>query len=219
MKMPGRFFIAFLCISFLSVSLLNAGCGGKQETAANDSAKPSAVTTATAVPSGKMILLAEKPGEWKADGVINDNEYSKYQVFGDLEVYSRVDGDMVRIAMKAKTEGYVALGFDPSEKMKDADIVLGGVKDGKAFLFDMYSTGVTGPHPPDEQQGGKNDISVFGASKKEGVTVVEFERKLATGDPKDKPIKIGENKIIWAIGDSPDIAGRHAKRGAGVLKI
>ena len=217
MKKPGRIFISFLLTSFLAVSLLNTGCGGKQQTATNESAKPSAATTS--VSSGQKISVAEKPGEWKADGVIQDNEYSKHQVFGDLEIYSRVDGDMVRIAMKAKTDGYVALGFDPSEKMKDADIVLGGIKDGKAFLFDMYSTGVTGPHPPDEQQGGRNDILIFGASKKDGMTVVEFERKLVTGDPKDKPIKIGENKIIWAIGDSPEIAGKHVKRGSGVLNI
>lgn len=208
-----------LSMTLGTIILLNAGCSGSQQAATNSPAKPVAAPGATAAPTEKKISLAEKPGEWKADGVINNNEYSKQQVFGDLEIYSRVDGDVVRIAMKAKTDGYVALGFDPSERMKDADIVLGGVKEGKAFLYDMYSTGVTGPHPPDEQQGGKSDIAVFGAGKIDGVTVVEFERKLVTGDAKDKPIKIGDNKIIWAIGDSPDIAARHVKRGGGVLKL
>jgi hypothetical protein len=208
-----------LSMTLGTMILLNAGCSGTQQAATNPSAKPAAAPAATTAPTEKKILLTEKPGEWKADGVISDNEYGKMQVFGDMEVYSRTDGDTIRIAMRAKTDGYVALGFDPSERMKDADIVLGGVKEGKAFLYDMYSTGVTGPHPPDEQQGGKNDILVFGAGKTDGVTVVEFERKLVTGDAKDKAIKIGDNKIIWAIGDSPDIAARHVKRGVGVLKI
>ena len=219
MMFRGSFHFVVLVLAVSGAILMNAGCGGSKESAKTTPTQPSAATTATAAPVEKKLLLSEKPVAWKADGVISDNEYSKMQLFGDMEVYSRVDGDKVHLALKAKTEGYVSIGFDPTERMKDADIVLGGVKDGKAVLLDMYSTGVTGPHPPDEQQGGKNDISVFGASKKEGVTIVEFERKLVTGDSKDKPIKIGDNKIIWAIGETPDLSGKHVKRGGGVLRL
>ena len=164
-------------------------------------------------------MLTEKPGTWKADGVITDNEYSKVQTLGELEVYSRIDGDSVRMALKAKTNGFVAIGFDPSERMKDADIILGFVKDGKTVVNDMYSTGLTGPHPPDDQQGGRNDVTLFGGSKKDGVTIIEFERKLVTGDSKDKAIKIGDNKIIWSVGDTETVTGKHVTRGNGVLKL
>jgi hypothetical protein len=51
------------------------------------------------------------------------------------------------------------------------------------------------------------------------VTVIEFERKLDTGDAKDKVIKIGDNKIIWAISDEAAFSGKHTKRGSGVLKL
>jgi len=207
----------FVTLLFITV-FLNAGCGG-QQTPNPATSQPAAAASAPSAPAEKKILLSEKPGEWKADGIITDNEYSKMQVFGEMEVYSRVDGDKVRIALKAKTEGYVAIGFDPTDRMKDAEIILGGIKDGKPVVFDMFSTGATGPHPPKEQLGGTNDVTVFSASKKDGVTIVEFERKLVTGDPKGKEIRIGDNKIIWAIGASPDLTDKHVKRGSGILKL
>lgn len=201
------------------VVLVIAGCGGdKPAPAKPEPAKPAATVPVAPNPSSGPAL-AEKPGDWKADGVISDREYSQKQVFGELEVYSRIDGDVVRMALKAKTNGYVAIGFDPTDRMKDADMVMGYVKDGKAFVADMFSTGPTGPHPPDDQQGGRNDVTVFGGSKKDGVTILEFERKRMTGDSKDKEIKKGDNKIIWAIGDAETFTGRHSKRGGGVLKL
>ncbi len=183
-----------------------AGCGGTNQEPAK--ANPPAASA-----------LSTKPVDWKPDGVIADNEYTKMQQFGELAVYSRFDGDKVRMALKAKTNGYLAIGFEPSARMKDADIILGFVKDGKATVADMFSTGPTGPHPPDEQQGGKNDVTVFGGSNKDGVTIIEFERKLDTGDSRDKVIKSGDNKIIWAISEEAAFSGKHAKRGDGVLKL
>lgn len=197
--------------------LLASGCGAKSADPVSPAAAPAAASTSTA--AEKKPLISEKTVAWKADGVINDNEYSKVQTVGELEVYSRIDGDTVRLALKAKTNGFVAIGFDPAQRMNEADIIIGYVKDGKAFVADMFSIGPTGPHPPDDQQGGRNDVTVFGGSKKDGVTIIELERKLVTGDPRDKAIKTGDNKIIWAIGDAETFTGRHVKRGAGVLKL
>jgi hypothetical protein len=202
----------------LAASLMLAGCGGGKPEPVKTVA-PVVAATQPAMTTEKKPAVSEKTVEWKADGAILDNEYSKTQMFGELEVYSRVDGDKVRMALKAKTNGYVSIGFDPSDRMKDADMVMGVVKDGKAAVADLYSTGPTGPHPPDEQQGGKNDVTVFGGSKKDGVTIIEFERKLVTGDSKDKELRVGDNKIIWAISETEDMSGRHSKRGAGVLKL
>lgn len=207
----------FLILSWFLTFFLLTGCSSdKQEP--NKSASPP-ITTQTQTSADKQPVVSDKTVEWKPDGVITDNEYSKMQVLGEIEVYSRMDGDKIRMALKAKTNGYVAIGFDPAERMKNADIILGFVKDGKAVVADMYSTGPTGPHPVDDQQGGKNDVTGLGGSKKDGVTILEFERKLATGDPKDKEIVLGENKVIWAIGDEETFSAKHTKRGSGVVKF
>ena len=42
------------------------------------------------------------------------------------------DGDTLHGKMSAKTKGWVAVGFNPSSKMKDANYILGYVKDGTA---------------------------------------------------------------------------------------
>ena len=199
-------------------SILSAGCGASKPEPVTQPATPTA-SSPVATSVEKKPLLAEKMGEWKPDGIIADGEYSKMQSFGELEVYSRIDGNKARLALRAKTNGYVAIGFDPADKMKDADIILGFVKDGKAVVFDMNSIGPTGPHPADDQQGGKNDVTVFGGSTKDGVTIIEFERNLLTGDPKDKEIKIGDNKIIWSVGDESNPTTKHVKRGGGILKL
>jgi len=209
-KNPG--FIAVLII----ISLAMAGCGGSSTEAPKTAP---AAQTATAAVADKQPLLAAKPSEWKADGVISDNEYSKYQKIGEVEVYSRIDGDVVRIALKAKTNGYVAIGIDPSVSMKDADIVIGGMKDGKAFISNDFGTVARGPHPTKESQGSKTNITAYGGSRKDGFTIIEFERKLAPGGNVDKALKMGENKIIWAIGDSDDLTAKHSKRGSGTLNL
>ena len=208
MEIKRPFLLGWLILTMIG-SILTAGCGASKS-------EPVPPTTTT---SEKKPLLADKMGEWKPDGIIADGEYSKMQSFGELEVYSRIDGNKARLALRAKTNGYVAIGFDPTDKMKDADIILGFVKDGKAVVFDMYSIGPTGPHPADDQQGGKNDVTVFGGANKDGMTVIEFERMLLTGDPKDKEIKIGDNKIIWSVGDESSPTTKHVKRGGGILKL
>lgn len=156
---------------------------------------------------------------WKSDGIITDNEYQKYQKLGALEVYSRIDKDNIMMAVQGPASGYMALGINPEQIMNKADMILMGVKDGKAYAEDMYSTGMFGPHPPDSSLGGKNDLQMVSGTEKNGVTVVEFKRKLTTGDKYDKPLASGKNKVIWAISDSDDLTQKHSQRGAGILEL
>jgi hypothetical protein len=158
--MANRLRHAGLTVSLVLLIGIVTGCSGtKQEPAKTN--PPAAPAQQVAPQLVKVPALSAKPGDWTPDGVVTDNEYAKMQQFGEFEVYSRIDGDKVRMALKAKTNGYVAIGFEPAQRMQDADIILGFVKDGKATVADMFSTGPTGPHPQDEQQGGKNDVTVF----------------------------------------------------------
>lgn len=194
---------------FLTVILLIvlAGCGGK----------PPINQSAPSQPSPPPIMKITQG--WQSDGVISDGEYSRYQRIGEIDVFTRVEGDSVMIALRAQTVGWMALGIDPEDKMKGADMLLCYVKDSQAAVVDMYSTGTFGPHPPDDKQGGTADAAMVSGTQKDGVTVVEFKRKLNTGDGKDKPLKLGENKVLWAIGDSTDIAAKHSRRGYGTLVL
>ena len=156
---------------------------------------------------------------WVADGAITAGEYQKGRLYGDYEISWASDDQYIYIGIKAKTTGWVAVGFDPETKMKNADIVMGYVKDGRLLTADMFSTGEFGPHPPDTEQGGTDDIIQSAGKLENGYTTIEFKRKLDTGDKFDKPLHKGINKIMWASGSDPQFTIKHMARGYGELDL
>ncbi len=99
--------------------------------------------------------------------------------------------------------------------MKNADIIMGFVKDGSVSIFDLFSTGDFGPHPPDTELGGTDNIIEFAGSDDGTYTIIEFKRLLTTGDKYDNDIVEGKNQIIWAYGNADDIEIKHSTRGYG----
>ena len=166
---------------------------------------------------------------WKPDGIIGGSEYSWSmnltspqgygQRGGTVAVYWRNDAQTLYIALKGQTRGWVALGFEPSEWMKDADMILGAVNDGNVTVQDQYSAGNYGPHLPDTTLGGTDDILEYGGREEGGYTTVEFKRRMNTGDSYDKAFAPGQTvKIIWAMADSDFGDVKHnVAHGEGVL--
>ena len=158
------------------------------------------------------------PAEWAADGVIGPGEYSETLDQGTYKLYWYSTESTIRVAMQATTEGWVALGLQPGQRMKDSDIILGLVEDGEILLLDSYSSGDFGPHKADSEFGGTDDIVVFGGSESGGSTTVEFERALDTGDSYDVALERGQKMgIIWAYGSTDDEGQRHSTRGYGEM--
>ncbi len=157
----------------------------------------------------------------KLDGIIHENEYPNFFSSGDgnYSLFWKIKGDSINIGISAKTTGYVAIGFGPTQAMQDADIVFGLVDErGRASALDTFSIGPYGPHPPDAELGGTNDILEYTVSETDGKTVFEFSRMLNTGDRFDKNIDPEKGtKIIWAYGESDDYNDIHAARGSGTL--
>ena len=91
--------------------------------------------------------------------------------------------------------------------------------DGKLSIADMFSTGEFGPHPPDTQLSGTDDILASGGKVDNGYTTIEFKRKLNTGDKFDKPLIMGINKIIWAYSNEPVLTIKHSSRGSGEIEL
>jgi hypothetical protein len=162
---------------------------------------------------------APQAAEWSADGVISDGEYNKSNTYGDYEINWASDEEYIYIGLKVKTTGWVAVGTQPGTTMKDADMVLGFVNDGKATVYDVYSTGDFGPHPPDTELGGTDDIIEFGGKEMDGYTTIEFKRLLDTGDKYDRPFSMGTNQIIWSYGSSDQQTTKHVNRGIGEIDL
>jgi hypothetical protein len=162
------------------------------------------------------------------DGIIKPDEYEFSASFsgGEFVLHWRVENDTIIMAMEGKTNGWVAIGIEPSDKMKNADMIFGWVTDsGVAHILDCFSTGPTGPHPPDTELGGTSDILCYGGTEAAGKTTIEFKRLLVTGDDSnDQDIPPdGEITVIWALGPSDDFSAQHGissdNRGYGKLDI
>jgi len=208
-----RRFAVLVAFSVLFV-ILGAACSPLQVPPEPSPAPPSA-----SLPQTPSTPSAPQPAEWSADGVITAGEYAGVQTFGDYEIQWTSDGNYIYIGMKAKTSGWLAVGIQPGTRMKDADMVLGFVKDDKATIYDFFCTGDYGPHSPDTELGGANDILEFGGKEAGGYTTIEFKRLLDTGDKYDISIFKGANKIIWSYGLDDQSTQKHVSRGYGEIEL
>lgn len=159
---------------------------------------------------------------WKADGILTQNEYKNSKEFGNgrFTAYWSNDEEYIYMALKGQTSGWVSIGFEPTTAMRDADMIFGLLSGGTPTVLDQYSTGDFGPHPSDEQLGGTNDLIETSGSETSGFTIIEFKRKLNTGDRYDKAFTKGQNiTIIWGLGSSDSINSPHALRGSGSIKL
>jgi len=171
-----------------------------------------------------MLLLGAALGfAVDIDGIIDQGEYPGELSLadGDFLLYWSVDRDTAYFGIQARASGWVSIGFDPVQAMDQADMIFGWVaEDGTAGALDTFSTGLFGPHPPDEELGGRDDILAFAGSEDDGLTVFEFSRLLDTGDPYDKPLSLeGEIDVIWAYSDSDDYRSFHGHRGHVILSL
>ena len=177
------------------------------------------------------VMEQEANEEWKADGIIGDGEYSRSMLLqgsarqgysgGDLAVSWKNDKEYLFLALNGSTDAWLAIGFDPLEWMKNADIILASVQGGKAVVLDEYCTGNYGPHIEDTMLGGSDDILESGGSKSAGRTVIELKRRLDTGDRFDKAFSPGGAvSLIWALSSNPDISLKHnIAYGEGILSL
>ncbi len=204
-------------IAALIITLAAAACQAPSQQKSRSAPSPS-------LPAPPVSTQPEGPPpsdnvSWAADGVITAGEYRNSRSFDGYDLWWTADDTYIYVGIKAKTQGWAAVGFGPESMMKGADIVIAYVKDGKLTISDQYSTGQFGPHAPDIEQGGTDDILASGG-KSDGVfTTIEFKRKLDTGDRFDKPLRQGTNKIIWAYGSEPQFTLKHTARGSSEIDL
>jgi hypothetical protein len=112
----------------------------------------------------------------------------------------------------------VAVGFDPSNKMKDAGIFIGYVKDGVAYARDDFGTSAMS-HASDESVGGKSSIISFKGTENDGATTMTFVVPVDSGDPKDAKLSPGQHTVILAASNSDSFTGFHSKVGKTVITL
>ena len=132
----------------------------------------------------------------------------------------QIDGSNLNVQIAAPTTGWLAVGFDPSDKMRDANILIGYVADGRAFLRDDFGVGPV-KHGPDTGQGGTEDFSNLEGEETGGVTVLRFTIPLDSGDANDKKLEEGRTyKVIYSYGaNGKDDFGTYHTKSRGSFEL
>ncbi len=118
----------------------------------------------------------------------------------DITLRWRIEGTKLKVTLKAPTDGWVAVGFNPTSKMEDANIIIGFVKDGNIFIRDDWGTGPVS-HEADIDLGGQDNITDKSGEESDGSTEISFTIPLDSGDRKDQPLVPGQKyKVLLGHG-------------------
>ena len=159
-----------------------------------------------------LALLLSAPAVFgqsrpSVDGKIGASEYAKsfkHDASGTA-LYWSITGDTIQIGIRTQAEGWVGVGFLP-EKTKSkqgADQYIFTVEGGKPVAFDLYQSSAAGPPVLDEQNGGKKSILQSAVVREGNTWVVEFTRKLKTGEKTDMDLVPGKKFfLLLALGTS-----------------
>ncbi len=131
----------------------------------------------------------------------------------------KIDGDKLLGKMSAKTDGWVAVGFNPSTKMKDANIIIGYVDGKDAKIYDHFGEKATG-HSEDTKQGGSEDVTLVSGVEEGGMTTIEFTIPIKSADKLDGVLSADSDTVlILAYGDRDSIKARHKYRTSMTVNL
>ncbi|CAH3037830.1 unnamed protein product [Porites lobata] len=134
------------------------------------------------------ISIADLSSEYAHHAVLDPAEL--------LKLYWTVDWDKetISFAVEAATTGWVGFGFSSGNGMMvGSDVVIGWVKDSKGYLTDRYADAKSLP-PKDSEQ----NYILTGFEEIAQTTVLKFKRKFDTCDSRDRKIKEGTTKVVFA---------------------
>ncbi len=109
--------------------------------------------------------------------------------------WATVPGDLLSVKLSAPTTGWLSVGFDPSQAMLDANIIIGYVESSTAVLRDDFGWQMTS-HRADTLLGGTHDLTVDGGSEAAGETEIQFTIPLNSGDSYDRELMIGNTYTV-----------------------
>ncbi|MDH5683038.1 MAG: DOMON domain-containing protein [candidate division WOR-3 bacterium] len=112
------------------------------------------------------------------------------------------DSVLLSVKVIAPTTGWVAVGFDPTQGMKDANIIIGYVHNDTAYVRDEYGSGPT-THASDVSADGTDDVTEIAGNETQDNTEINFKIPLDSGDSRDRPLIVGNSyNIILAYGQN-----------------
>ncbi len=131
----------------------------------------------------------------------------------------KVEGADLHCILTGNGSGWVSVGFDPTQRMKNANFIIGYVNGGTAYIRDDWGTGET-THEADVDVSGQSNVTLISGTEAGGKTILEFAIPLDSGDSKDKAMAIGSTyHIIFANGNADNFDAMHNSFGVSVITL
>ncbi len=145
------------------------------------------------------------------DGVITTGEYRHTLTDSatGIELSWQNDSTYLYVGLTSPGTGWVAIGFDPEQRMRGANIIIGAVENGEVVARDHSGTSPTG-----HREDSSGEIVQVAGTERSGKTTIEFSIPLQSDDPSDKALQPGQTvPVILAYHASSDsFSTRHSKR-------
>ncbi len=166
------------------------------------------------------LVFANGESEEAAGPVEADDGFMEL-VTEDVELRWRIDGSEIEFHVGGATTGWVAIGFNPSQAMADADYIIGYVSGTDVMVRDDFGVGMFA-HNADTAIGGNDDLTLIDGEESDGFTRLRLRRPLAAGDEYDQALAAGDDiEVIWALGpDGADnFSSHHKARGSFTIRL
>jgi len=195
--------------SFTDIGWPTAQATGSTEAASG------AVPGTTPAPTSTSV---SGPGAVAVDGAIGSGEYrhSLTEPTTGIQIYWQNDAEKLFIGLVSPGTGWVAIGFDPEQGMKGANIVIAAVVKEKLVIEDQYGTS-----PMSHSRDGSQDILAAAGKESGGKTTIEFAIPLESPDPADTVLGPGTtHRVMVAYQESSDdLNAKHTKRALTTLTL
>lgn len=133
----------------------------------------------------------------------------------------KIIGNEMECILRGKTSGWVSVGFNPTDKMKDANYIIGYVNGNDVLIHDHFGHSPIGHRRDIDYRGGEGteDVTVISGKESGGWTELVFRIPLDSGDKYDVPLLKGTHKIILAHGPRKNFTSKHRFVGYGEITI
>ncbi|XP_029318773.1 DBH-like monooxygenase protein 2 homolog isoform X2 [Cottoperca gobio] len=120
----------------------------------------------------------------------------------------------ITFKLVVNTTGWVGFGFSPNGGMKGADMVIGGIGSSGSYFTDRHAIGKFMPLMDELQS-----YILLSMIESEGQTTMTFQRSIQSCDDNDFHITTQPIKLIYAYGETDEIAYHGARRGTKEVNL
>jgi hypothetical protein len=157
-----------------------------------------------------VFVLAVAGAAGAFEQVLNAAGFQEVRAANGMVLQWKVEQDRLHVILSGQTGGWVGVGFNPSDKMKDANFIIGYVEGEEVVLEDHYGTH-KGRHTVDTELEGSEDLIVTGGGESNGITRIEFTIPLDSGDASDRVLVPGNRyPVLLAYGKADDLKKGHS---------